>query len=141
VSSQILMKTDLLTEEERFAIRQHAEFGYQILKDSDSPTIQLASVLAKEHHERWDGKGYPSQLKGTDIQLESRIAALVDVFDALRNKRPYKEAWSLTKTVDTIKAESGRHFDPQLVKYMLENIDRFDEIQLRLADADSQHKG
>lgn len=63
VSSQILMKTDELTDDERFSIRQHAEFGYQILKDSDSPTVQLASLLAKEHHERWDGLGYPAGLK------------------------------------------------------------------------------
>lgn len=138
ISSQILTKTDVLTEEERFAIRQHAEFGYQILKDSDSPTIQLASVLAKEHHERWDGQGYPEGLKGEEIRLESRIAAIVDVFDALMNKRPYKEAWSLEKTVSTLKAESGRHFDPQLVSYMLANIGRFEEIQRRLADDISQ---
>ncbi|MBU2978879.1 DUF3369 domain-containing protein [Alteromonas sp. C1M14] len=135
VSSHILVKPDTLTDEERFAIRQHSEFGYQILKDSDSPTIQLASILAREHHERWDGKGYPMGLKGEEIQLQSRIATVVDVFDALMNKRPYKEAWSLDKTVATLQGESGRHFDPRLVKYMLENIERFNEIQQRWKDS------
>lgn len=134
VSSQILMKTDELSEDERFAIRQHAEFGYQILKDSDSPTIQLASILAKEHHERWDGKGYPAGLQGEAIKLESRIAALVDVFDALRNQRPYKPAWSLEKTLKTLTGESGRHFDPNLVKLLVENAPRFDSIQQCLSD-------
>ncbi|MEG3768138.1 DUF3369 domain-containing protein [Alteromonas sp. 14N.309.X.WAT.G.H12] len=135
VSSHILLKTNTLTKEERFAIRQHAEFGYQILKDSDNPTIQLASILAREHHERWDGSGYPLGLKGEEIQLQSRIATIVDVFDALMNERPHKEAWSLDKTVALLHAESGRHFDPQLVKYMLDNIERFNGIQQRWKDS------
>ncbi|ALM91073.1 DUF3369 domain-containing protein [Alteromonas stellipolaris] len=125
----ILRKTEPLTEDEIFAIRQHAEFGYQILKDSSRPTIQLAATLARQHHERWDGKGYPEGLQGRDILLQSRIATLLDVFDALINTRPYKTAWPLDKVEKVINEERGRHFDPQLVDYLLTHIEKFMAIQ------------
>lgn len=125
----ILRKTEPLTEDDIFAIRQHAEFGYQILKDSSRPTIQLAATLARQHHERWDGKGYPEGLRGRDILLQSRIATLLDVFDALINIRPYKTAWPLDKVEKVINEERGRHFDPQLVDYLLTHIEKFMAIQ------------
>lgn len=129
ISRQILGKTEPLTQDEVFQIRQHAEFGYQILKDSDRPTIQLAAVLAKQHHERWDGKGYPDGLSGNQIALESRIAALVDVFDALANERPYKDAYSEDKVRMILQSERGKHFDPALVDYVLEHFDAFMGVQ------------
>ncbi|MCW8108823.1 DUF3369 domain-containing protein [Alteromonas ponticola] len=138
ISPAILHKTDPLTETEMFQIRRHAEFGYQILKDSDKPTIQLAATLAKQHHERWDGTGYPDGLKEKEIALESRIAALVDVFDALLNKRPYKNGWPVDKVKNTLKEESGKHFDPRLVSYLLENIDLFMQVQHDYADLEQQ---
>ncbi|MCW8090669.1 response regulator [Alteromonas sp. ASW11-130] len=138
ISAQLLHKTEPLTEDEIFQIRKHAEFGYQILKDSEKPTIQLAATLAKQHHERWDGNGYPQGLKEKEIALESRIAALVDVFDALLNKRPYKERWPLDKVKTTLKEESGKHFDPRLVSYLLENIDLFMQVQHDYADLEQQ---
>ncbi len=138
ISPVLLHKTGSLTDEEVFQIRKHAEFGYQILKDSDRPTIQLAAKLAKQHHERWDGEGYPEGLKRKDIALESRIAALVDVFDALLNKRPYKERWPLEKVKATLEEESGKHFDPLLVTYLLENIDLFMQVQHDYADLEQQ---
>jgi len=134
VPKSILQKTTPLTEEEVFKIRQHAEFGYQILQDSTRPTIQLAAMLAKQHHERWDGKGYPDGLKGTEIDVRSRIATLVDVFDALLNARPYKPAWDVAKVEAVLKEESGKHFDPILVKYLLDDLPRFLEIQTRFPD-------
>lgn len=134
VPEAILNKTTPLSEEEQLEIRKHAEFGYQILKDSDRPTIRLAATLAKEHHERWDGSGYPNQIKGDAIALESRIAALVDVFDALVNTRPYKDAWPVDKVVATISSERGRHFDPTLVDYLLQNIDDFFAVQSQYQD-------
>merc|ERR1712137_817231 len=86
VPKSILHKSTPLSDDEIFAIRQHAEFGYQILKDSSRPTIQLAATLARQHHERWDGDGYPEGLKGEEIDQKSRIATLLDVFDALLNE-------------------------------------------------------
>ncbi|MEQ3638604.1 MAG: DUF3369 domain-containing protein [Alteromonas sp.] len=129
VPKAILHKTTALTDDDIFAIRQHAEFGYQILKDSSRPTIQLAAILARQHHERWDGEGYPEGLKGEEIDQKSRIATLIDVFDALLNERPYKPAWSVEKVVNTLKEESGRHFEPTLVTCFLNNLPAFLAIQ------------
>lgn len=129
VPAHILKKAEPLTEDEKYAIRQHAEFGYQILKDSTQPTIQLAATLARQHHERWDGRGYPEGLKKEEVRIESRIASLVDVFDALYNKRPYKPAWPIDKVIDTLKEERGAHFEPRLVDIVIEHIDAFIEIQ------------
>ena len=134
VPASILKKSESLSEEEIFAIRQHAEFGYQILKDSTRPTIQLAATLAKQHHERWDGKGYPNGISGNDIMLQSRIATLLDVFDALVNVRPYKDAWPIEKVVATIEAEKGKHFDPDLVDYLLDHLSSFVAIQQSMQD-------
>jgi HD-GYP domain-containing protein (c-di-GMP phosphodiesterase class II) len=135
VPKSILHKTTPLTEEEVFKIRQHAEFGYQILRDSSRPTIQLAAMLAKQHHERWDGKGYPDGLKGEEIDIKSRIATLVDVFDALLNARPYKPAWTIDKVEAVLKEESGKHFDPDLVQCMLNDLPAFMAIQAQFPDA------
>ena len=131
VPKSILQKSSPLSDEEVFKIRQHAEFGYQILQDSSRPTIQMAAMLAKQHHERWDGKGYPEGLKGEEIDIRSRIATLVDVFDALLNERPYKPAWAIDKVVAVLQEESGKHFDPQLVEYVLEDLPAFIAIQAR----------
>ena len=133
VPEAILNKQGPLTEDEIHEIRKHAEFGYQILKDSDKPTIQLAANLAREHHERWDGNGYPDGIQGEQIRIESRIATLVDVFDALMNERPYKEAWDVKQVQATLLAERGKHFDPVLVDYVLTHIDDFIAIQQHYA--------
>ncbi|AXT37309.1 DUF3369 domain-containing protein [Alteromonas sp. BL110] len=135
VPKAILQKTTPLSEEEIFNIRQHAEFGYQILQDSSRPTVQLAAMLAKQHHERWDGTGYPEGLKGEEIDIKSRIATLVDVFDALINSRPYKPAWTIDKVEAVLKEESGKHFDPHLVECMLNDLSAFIAIQAQYHDA------
>jgi len=137
VPSTILRKESPLTEDEIFAIKKHAEFGYDILKDSSKPVIQLAATLAKQHHERWDGAGYPEGLKGEEIHLASRVATLVDVFDALANKRPYKPAWSVDKVIAVLNDEREKHFDPNLVDYVLANIDDFMSIQREFPDTKS----
>ena len=135
VPKSILQKTTPLSDDEIFEIRKHAEFGYQILKNSSRPTIQLAATLAKQHHERWDGKGYPEGLAKKDIKIESRIATLIDVFDALLNERPYKPAWDVDKVIATLKEESGKHFDPALVKVLLNDLPDFLAIQSHYSDA------
>ena len=134
VPVSILRKSEPLSEDEIFAIRQHAEFGYQILKDSSRPIIQLAATLARQHHERWDGTGYPFGIRGKEILLQSRIATLLDVFDALVNERPYKKAWPIEKVVSTIEQEKGKHFDPALVDYLLNNLSTFVAIQNQMPD-------
>jgi len=97
-------------------MERHALIGAAMLGDSDSPLLQLAETIARTHHERWDGTGYPAGLAGEAIPLAGRICAIVDVFDALVSERPYKHAWDLTAALDLLEAERGRHFDPTLAE-------------------------
>ncbi|WP_100641778.1 DUF3369 domain-containing protein [Alteromonas facilis] len=129
VPHAIIQKPEELSSEERELIKRHTKFGYDILSGSDRPVIQLAATLAYQHHERWDGTGYPNGLKGDQISLEARITALADVFDALYNKRPHKPAWPLEKVVEHIQAQSGKHFDPELVELLLASVDDIVKIQ------------
>jgi putative two-component system response regulator len=108
----ILLKPGLLDDDEREIINTHTEIGARILGESTSDLIKLAAQIAENHHERWDGKGYPKRLSGEDIPLCARIVAIADVFDALTTKRPYKKAHSTADALDILKAERGRHFDP-----------------------------
>ena len=87
--------------------------------------IKAAAIIAHEHHEKWNGQGYPRQLKGHDIHIYGRIVALADVFDALTHKRCYKKAWSIEESIEYIKDHRGTQFDPELVDIMLENFDEF----------------
>jgi putative two-component system response regulator len=96
-------------------MRTHAEIGASMLSGSPSPLVQLGEEIARTHHERWDGSGYPNGLRGEEIPLVGRIVAICDVFDALRSRRPYKQPWSLDEALTEIAAQRGRHFDPALV--------------------------
>ncbi len=129
VPRSILNKSEILSDEEFHQIQMHAEFGYQVFKDSKRPIIKLAAQLAKHHHERWDGEGYPDGLKGEQISSESRLMAILDAFDALYNARVYKPAWPLEKVLETMQDEAGKQFDPKLMQIFIENIDKFVEIQ------------
>jgi putative two-component system response regulator len=95
-------------------MERHALIGAAMLGDSDSPLLQLAETIARTHHERWNGTGYPAGLAGEAIPLAGRICAIVDVFDALVSERPYKHAWDLTAALDLLETERGEHFDPAL---------------------------
>jgi len=98
--------------------------------------IMAAAVLAaQQHHERWDGKGYPNGLKGEAIHIFGRITALADVFDALMHRRVYKDAWSPERVLDYIQNERGRHFDPVLVDIFLDNIEAVMAINTRYPEA------
>ena len=110
-------------------MKQHALIGAKILENSTSPLLQLAHKLALEHHEKWDGTGYPYGLKGEEISIEGRIVTIADVFDALTSKRPYKKAWSVEEALDLLKDEAGKHFDPQLVDLFIGQIDSIIEIK------------
>ena len=115
IPDAILLKPGKLTAEEFEHMKQHAKIGAKILANSSSPLLQLAYILAMEHHEKWDGSGYPNGLKGEEISIEGRIVAIADVFDALTSKRPYKQAWSVDEAISHMREQAGKHFDPQLI--------------------------
>ncbi|MDC8830566.1 response regulator [Alteromonas gilva] len=131
VPLSVLNKQSALTDDEFHQIQMHAEFGYQILKGSERSAIRLAATLARHHHERWDGKGYPDGLAGEKISLESRIMAILDTFDALYNARSYKPAWPMDKVISTLTETAGHQLDPNLTALFLDNIAEFEAIQQR----------
>jgi HD-GYP domain-containing protein (c-di-GMP phosphodiesterase class II) len=119
IPDQILRKPGPLEPEEREIIERHTTIGAELLAGSRSPLVQLAEVIARTHHERWDGTGYPLGLEGEAIPLAGRITAVCDVYDALVSDRPYKRAWTEAEARDELRAQSGRHFDPRLVELFL----------------------
>lgn len=128
IPDAILHKPGKLDEEEFTIMKNHASIGYDILYDDEDPTLQMAARIAREHHEKWDGTGYPLGIKGEDISLEARMTAIADVFDALTSKRPYKDPWPMEKALDLIKENTGKHFDPTLATLFIDNFDRVLEI-------------
>jgi response regulator RpfG family c-di-GMP phosphodiesterase len=120
VSDRILLKVGRLTRNEWSKIREHALVGAQILGGSNSELLRLAEEIALTHHERWDGTGYPRGLSGSAIPLSGRITAVADVYDALRQERPYKPAWGREQALQEIQRLSGSHFDPTVVSAFLE---------------------
>ena len=115
IPDRILTKPGKLDAEEWVVMKTHSEMGAKILEGSDAEVIQLGEVIAMTHHEKWDGTGYPKGLRGGAIPLESRIVALVDVFDALTTKRPYKDPFPIEKALGIIREGRGSHFDPDVV--------------------------
>lgn len=134
IPDYILNKPGRLTTEERVIMDTHAELGYEMLKHSTRFVMKTAAIIALEHHEKWDGTGYPKQLKGEGIHLWGRITALADVFDALCSKRCYKEAWADEDIFSLIKAEKGKHFDPKLVDLFFDNLNDFLAIRAEFTD-------
>ena len=134
IADSILLKPDRLTPEEFEIVKTHAEAGYTVLKSSERPILQAAAIVAREHHEKYDGTGYPRGLKGEEIHIYGRICALADVFDALGSERPYKPAWTLAQIVELFARERGGHFDPVLVDLFLENLNEFTAIAQALSD-------
>ena len=111
----ILQKPGRLDEEEREVINSHAYIGFKIIGRHESELLKTTAIIAYEHHEKWDGTGYPRGLKGEEINIFSRITTIADVFDALTSKRVYKEIWPVEDAVDLIKNERGKHFDQAVV--------------------------
>ncbi|HYH54713.1 MAG TPA: HD domain-containing phosphohydrolase [Solirubrobacterales bacterium] len=120
---ELLRKPGSLTSEERIEVNRHTTVGHEILADSKSEVLRLAASIALTHHERFDGNGYPRGLGGNEIPLEGRITAVADVFDALLSDRPYRPAFTVGETVETIRESSGSHFDPQIVELLLDHLD------------------
>lgn len=122
IPDRILLKPGKLDAEEMAIMRTHPERGASIIGSNGSALLRLAASIALNHHEKWDGSGYPRGLAGTDIPLEGRIVALADVFDALMSPRPYKRPWALEEVVAHLEAQAGRHFDPDLVPLFLAEV-------------------
>jgi len=137
IPDKVLLKAGHLEEEEWQIMKRHASIGESILKRSNNKLLQQASIIAANHHEKWDGSGYPNGLKGTDIHLYGRIVAIVDVFDALTMERPYKKAWSIDDAVELINFQSGKHFDPSLVELFNNNLEEIIKIKDTYADKDT----
>lgn len=124
VPDNILLKPGPLTQEERLRMNEHVDFGVELLTGHESVLIKMASSIALTHHESWDGRGYPSRLKGEAIPIEGRITAIADVFDALVSERPYKKAWTVADAAEYINQKSGLQFDPILVQLFNECLEK-----------------
>jgi putative two-component system response regulator len=122
ISDSILHKPDKLTPDEFEHIKTHTLIGPQILADTHIPVLRLASEIARTHHEKWDGSGYPDGRSGLDIPVSGRIVAVADVFDALTHVRPYKSAWPVELAINEIIAQRGRHFDPEVVDAFMRTL-------------------
>ena len=134
IPDNILHKTGKLNDEEFQIMRTHAEIGYTMLNHSSRPLLKTAAIIALEHHERWDGNGYPNYLKGEEIAIEGRITAIADVFDALGSQRCYKKSWKDEDIFEYLKKEKGKQFDPNLVDIFFEHIDEFLLIKKEFID-------
>ncbi|MDC7241584.1 MAG: DUF3369 domain-containing protein [Spirochaetales bacterium] len=135
ISDSILMKPGKLTPEEFELIKQHTVTGHSILKGSGLSTIKTAAEIALNHHEKWAGGGYPNNLSGEEIPWSARVTALADVFDALANKRYYKEAWPEEKIFRLIEEERGKSFDPDLVDLLFRHRKEIMDIQRKYPDS------
>ncbi|KIL99850.1 Response regulator [Paramagnetospirillum magnetotacticum MS-1] len=134
IPDMILLKPDRLTETEFTVMKQHAMYGWEILKDSSSQLVRLAALIARTHHEKFDGSGYPEGLKGDQIPLEGRIVAVADVFDALTSTRPYKTPWPVDKAVAFLTEQKGRHFDPACIDAFLGDLTEVLRIKAQFLD-------
>ncbi|MBO1928358.1 HD domain-containing protein [Thiomicrorhabdus sp. 6S2-11] len=112
----------------------HAELGYHMLRYSKRALLTCAAIIAYEHHERWDGQGYPQGLAGENIHIYGRITAIADVFDALVSKRCYKDVWPDEKVFAYFKEQRGKQFDPKLVDIFFENLDEIIAVRDAMQD-------
>ena len=134
IPDAILNAPRKLSKEEFEIMKTHASLGYDMLKSSNKPILQAAAIVANEHHEKYDGNGYPNAKVGQNIHIYGRITAIADVFDALSSKRVYKEAWELDDILKLFKDESGKHFDSILTQLFLDNLDSFLKIRDKFQD-------
>jgi two-component system response regulator RpfG len=134
IPDEILLKPGSFEPAQWERMKQHTVIGHNILSNSDSRYMKMGAVIALNHHEKYDGSGYPSGLSGEEIPLVARIVAVADVFDALMSERPYKQAWPMEKALELLRNESGRHFDPQCVDAFFSRIEDVQRIREEFSD-------
>lgn len=134
IPDEILLKPASFEPHEWEIMKTHSEIGYKVLSSSQRPLLRASAIISHEHHERYDGSGYPRKIVGEEIHVYARIVAIADVFDALGSDRVYKKRWSLEQIVEFFKEQRGKHFDPKLVDLFLDNLEEFLEINKKYKD-------
>ena len=134
IPDRILLKPGKLDADEYEIMKKHSQIGHHLLKANNRKKLHRAADLALLHHERYDGSGYPAGLAGEEISYAGRLIAVADVFDALGNRRPYRAPWALPDIIAYMKDQSGKHFDPQIVKILLEHIDEVVSVRTAFPD-------
>jgi HD-GYP domain-containing protein (c-di-GMP phosphodiesterase class II) len=135
IPDSVLNKPGKLTDEEFKLMQNHTRIGYNLLKNSNRHILKTAAVVAYEHHEKWNGRGYPRGIKGEDIHIYGRITAIADVFDALGSERVYKQAWELERILTLFKEERGEHFDPKVVDAFFQQLPAILRVRDQYSDA------
>ena len=134
IPREIIEKPGALTDEERRIMSEHTTYGQQILSHSEGEMIAMASTIAYEHHERWDGTGYPRGISGDEISVYAQIVSVADVYDALTSVRSYKAAWTAEEALNEIRNQRGKQFSPAVVDVFCNCFDRITEIQAAITD-------
>jgi len=134
IPDAVLLKTGRLDDEEWQIMQQHPTIGHDILKGSERPILEAAATIAHQHHEHFDGTGYPQGLKGEMIHEHARIVAVADVFDALTHVRCYKPAWPLQEVIDYMRASTGTHLDPHIVEVLFANLNAVLAVNTKYPD-------
>lgn len=133
IPDAILNKPGQLSPEERAVIQSHVDSGARMLEGQQGTLMKSSQTVVSQHHERWDGQGYPRGLSGSGIHLYGRIVGLADTFDALTSQRCYKEPWPLPQVIEYLREQRGQHFEPRLVDLLLDHIEQFEQIRARFA--------
>lgn len=143
IPDAVLKKPGKLTDKEFEIMKSHTTIGYNLLKNSKRRLLKTAAIIAYQHHEKWNGRGYPCGLQGEEIHIYGRITAIADVFDALGSERVYKKAWELDRILKLFKEERGQHFDPKVSDVFMEQLpkilkarDEYSDLALEKAAAD-----
>jgi HD-GYP domain-containing protein (c-di-GMP phosphodiesterase class II) len=134
IPDAVLKKPGKLTDEEFDIMKSHTDIGYGLLKNSTRRILKTAAIVSHQHHEKWNGRGYPLGLKGEEIHIYGRITAIADVFDALGSERVYKNAWELDRILNLFKEERGGHFDPQVVDAFMEKLPDILKVREQYSD-------
>ena len=140
IPDAILNAPRKLELDEWIMMQTHAELGYNMLKSSNKQILQSASIVAYQHHEKWDGSGYPRGISGEEIHIFGRITAVADVFDALGSERIYKKAWELDAILQLFEEEKGKHFEPKIIELFIANLDLFLKIRDKYIDVEERKK-
>jgi HD-GYP domain-containing protein (c-di-GMP phosphodiesterase class II) len=141
IADAILKKQGKLEADEYATMKTHTTIGYKLLSRFHRPVLDISAAVAYEHHEKWDGSGYPRGLRGEEISIYGRIVAIVDVYDALTSNRVYRQAMSSEEVLDILRQGRGTHFDPELLDVFLDHAERFALLAEAYADPAPQADG